>query len=971
MGATYIAGLNPAQLQAVEHSPTIPLQILAGPGSGKTRVLTTRIAHLILYHGLQPSSLCAVTFTNKAAGEMRTRLEKLIGKGKTDQIHMGTFHSLCARFLRRHADKVGIRGNFTICDADESKKLIKKSLKQYAADFDAVGEGLPDPGSVANKISQAKAKGLSPRDLLKEIPAKSLRLKDVTARVVAEIYGEYQRILRKSNSLDFDDLLVFGVRLFREHTDVGAWCKHILVDEFQDTNTIQYELMKSISAASKCVTIVGDPDQSIYGWRSAEIENIRRMTQDYTSVAQVLLEQNYRSTGAILAASVAIVAEDKKRMPKTLYTSHPSGSRPCLYGHENERDEGLFIALEIKRLIAYTGGMLDHNDFAILLRYNSLSRVLERELQKEGVPIRMLGGRKFFDRIEIKDLLAYLQLVDNPQYVPAFVRVINVPARAIGPKTVEQILARATELRISPMEVVQRIHEGKMPDTKPPVKRKVGDFVDAIRLLRERAEQHCSPSILIPKLVQIIEYEEHLKKTHKDYEERILNVEELMNFAAETETLGSGDIMDPDAPAPTDDPMEDTPLRSFLQASMLSTDTDTAEDDKSPKVTVATCHAAKGLEWPVVFLPAVEQGVFPASRAEDPEEERRLLYVACTRAQCYLTLTFCEKRFMAGVEQEKSISPFISCLGQRQRTLFADTIPDITVDERELAAKVIGRTLPGEAEITQKIQAFKDSRRKKPNSSAQSAAQQQDRGQSPGELPRYEGPAVFTSAAAALRAPLPTSTSSNRPPLQSSSNQVINGAARAHDKKPILSSSGTRAEIKSAHQEVIDLRSPSPEVAQPPKLRNAGKVDLKGKTPVVRRIAGSSSRAGSSPDASIDLRSPSPDLEPLLRPQGGKNLQIKPRSGPSSAKASSSSITSFFSPSSGAKPVVRPTVPIPAPSRRIVAPIVAKPSPAPSAISSTASDEAATDTVKPGTKKRLGMGRTHIGYSNKKFKAPS
>ncbi|KAH8099919.1 UvrD-helicase-domain-containing protein, partial [Cristinia sonorae] len=642
MVATYLAGLNTAQLQAVEHPAHVPLQILAGPGSGKTRVLTCRIVHLILHHGMQPSSLCAVTFTNKAAGEMRTRITKLIGQGKTDQIKMGTFHALCAKFIRRHAGKAGVRGNFTICDADESKKILKKSLKRYAEELGTI-EMVPDVNFMVGKISKAKAQGLSPRDLIRDINPESLHPKDIVTRIVSKIYEEYQRTLAQNNSLDFDDLLVKGVHLFRDYPEVAAWCKHILVDEFQDTNTIQYQLMKYIAAANNCVTIVGDPDQSIYGWRSAEVENIRRMKHDFPSVACVLLEQNYRSTGAILAASVAIVAEDKDRLPKTLFTTHPTGPLPLLHQFENGRDEGQFIALEVKRIIAYTGGMLNHNDFAILLRYNSLSRTIERELQKERIPHKVLGGRKFFERMEIKDLLAYLQLVDNPEYVPAFVRIINVPPRSIGAKTVEQILAKAKQMKISPMEVVIRIHEGKIPDTKPPLKRKVTDFVDAIRLLRERAEQHCSTSILIPKLIQSIDYEEYLKKYDKDFEERWMNVEELMNFAAETETQPAHNVH-MGLPPVGDDPMDDTPLRTFLQTSMLSTDSDAAEDDKTPKITIATCHAAKGLEWPVVFVPSVESGVFPAARAEDIEEERRLLYVACTRAQNYLSITHAQSR---------------------------------------------------------------------------------------------------------------------------------------------------------------------------------------------------------------------------------------------------------------------------------------------------------------------------------------
>ncbi|EMD33499.1 hypothetical protein CERSUDRAFT_57154, partial [Gelatoporia subvermispora B] len=590
MSASHLARLNEAQLKAVLHPPNLPLQILAGPGSGKTRVLTSRIAHLIEQHKLQASSICAVTFTNKAANEMRERLTKLIGQDQTGQIKLGTFHALCATFLRRHAKLIEIDANFTICDADESKKLIAKLLKTYKSQSFALSDS-----QVAAIISKAKAKGYSPQQLT------LLGSQTSDYATVAEIYEEYESALRQSNSLDFDDLLVFGARLFA-HRRVVEWCKHVLVDEFQDTNTMQYELMRYIATSSRCVTVVGDPDQSIYGWRSAEVENLEKMQRDFPSTVQIMLEQNYRSTQNILSTSMAIIAQDKGRIEKTLQTSNPSGLMPVLRNFGTEHEEASFIAREIKRLVAYTGGMLDWDDFVILLRMNSLSRALESALQREGIPSKMLAGHKFFDRIEVKDLLAYLQLVDNPFFAPAFSRIINVPSRTIGEKTISEILKQAERRRISPVALVEGIYDGRIPDIKPAVKGKLGSFVLAIRTLRSQAQEAGGEfaSELIRHLLELIEYEAWLQKTQPDWESRWENVQELINFASEVERTTPAIPSRPDDHSRTDayewvDSSEDfdqdvlaldeeTPLRLFLQASMLSTDVETQEENEKTPV---------------------------------------------------------------------------------------------------------------------------------------------------------------------------------------------------------------------------------------------------------------------------------------------------------------------------------------------------------------------------------------------------
>ncbi|KAJ7896080.1 P-loop containing nucleoside triphosphate hydrolase protein [Mycena olivaceomarginata] len=600
-GETFLRSLNAAQLQAV---------------------LTSRIAYLILHHLLPPSSICAVTFTNKAATEMRERLSKLIGKQRMAEVRMGTFHALCALYLRKFSRVVGIEPNFTVCDAEESKKIISGFLKHHK-DF---------------------------------LSSKDINLKDGA--------------------------------LFTEHPPATSWCRHVLVDELTRTVT-QYELLRAIAAPTKgCVTIVGDPDQSIYGWRSAEVGNLAKMRKDFVGTTQIFLEENYRSTGSILKASLAIVSQDKSRIPKTLLTSHPSGTTPPTSS-----------PVEIKRLVAFMGGVLRWGDFAILLRFSALSRAIESALQKEAIPSAVLGGHKFFERQEIKDILAYLQLVDNPSFMPALTRAINVPSRGIGEKSLEALISRAAKTKISPLEAIERIHDAVQPDIKPAVKHKVGSFV----------RTGASPPDLIQRLLQLIEYETHLKRTQPEWESRWENVQELVTFASDVEH--DINLSDPDA---AESSPSDTPLRLFLQASMLSSEGDNqSEEDSKEKVTITTCHAAKGLEWPVVIIPAVEQGTFPFYRTDDVQERgtRRLLYVACTRAQSLLYLSHVSKRQVGGETKPKDISEFISAATKEHSNIFTARTSQFSTPERTVISRVLGRVDASEVEVARRVAEFRKTTR--------------------------------------------------------------------------------------------------------------------------------------------------------------------------------------------------------------------------------------------------------------------
>ncbi|KAL5640278.1 hypothetical protein ACGC1H_007523 [Rhizoctonia solani] len=830
---SHLQNLNEAQYRAVTSTPAGALQILAGPGSGKTRVLTCRVANMVVDHGIPASSICAVTFTNKAAAEMRIRLTRLIGPGETSRLVIGTFHAICANYLRKYGAAIGLATNFSICDSDESKKTIATLLQKHTAELESAGLDIKEP-IVRSMISKAKATGQTPQEMLRL--ASSVSTQDKIQAAVAHIYEEYDAVLREANALDFDDLLVMGLKVLKVAPRAIAKLRHVVVDEFQDTNTIQYQLMLVLAdACGGYVSVVGDPDQSIYGWRSADVTNLSRMRKDFPDMNTIYLEENYRSTGSIVSSSLAIVSQDKQRVQKSLFTTHARGPTPLLREFESAAVEASFLARELRRVVASSGGMIGYGDCAILLRFNALSRVIEAALQQESVPSRVLGGHKFFERAEVKDVLVYLQLADNPAFTPAFVRAVNVPKRGVGEKSIAEVVARATSEKTSAFNVIERICDGTTPDIKPSIKRKVSELVRLIRQLRKWAAEGILAADLIRRTVDAIGYEAYLQRTQPDWQTRWENVQELVNFAAgveipepedsitadnEAEDLGNpeddtggyssdseepiidtastsasgsrptstqglpptgsgkrpgkpparpsgsegrdavtmkqatlsnwrsasrpiaappqrqkpepsldDDVLDltgtddegvlPQKPTDTDiniltkkllRPRRDsqhTPLRAFLQASLLSTDSETKEEESKGKVTITTCHAAKGLEWPVVIVPAVEGGTYPFYRAEDVEEERRLLYVACTRAQALLYLTHSSSRMVGGETRKTTLSEFVTCITQQDSGLFQRNLPSLTKDELVIFGKILSRTVPTDEAIQRGLQEFR------------------------------------------------------------------------------------------------------------------------------------------------------------------------------------------------------------------------------------------------------------------------
>ena len=630
MEPEFLKHLNPAQREAVT-APPGPLLVLAGPGSGKTRVLTYRIAYLIQSVGMKPYNILAVTFTNKAAREMKRRLEGLLGDDAA-RLSVGTFHALCARILRREAEHLPFSANFTIMDADDQKRLVRQVIRDLNLD----DRRFP-PGKMHNMISNAKNEGRLPQD----IPDYDFRDK-----ILREVYTLYQKRLLEANALDFDDLLFWTLRLFDEQPEVlerySRRYRYVLVDEFQDTNMVQYELTRRLTSHYRNILVVGDIDQSIYSWRGADYRNVLRFERDYPDAKVVLLEQNYRSVQNILDAAMAVIAPQQDKHRKKLFTKRGRGEKIVVHEAENEEAEALFVVRTIAEMVAR--GDARPGDFAIMYRTNAQSRPLETEFLRAGLPYRLVGAQRFYGRREIKDLLAFMRLAYNPADEVSLMRIINVPPRRIGARTLSTLRNAANHASLSAGHLLLHIAESPNDYAKAfssTALRALAAFGLMLKRWYELA-LIASPLDLLDTIIEDVHYKPYILGDEPiENESRWENVQELRRLAAE---------------------YPEGALNEFLEEVALVSDQDTVDDSENVPV-LLTLHASKGLEFPIVFIVGLVEGVLPHARsAEEPgglDEERRLLYVGITRAKDRLFLTYTRWRTGFGYEEPAEPSRFL------------------------------------------------------------------------------------------------------------------------------------------------------------------------------------------------------------------------------------------------------------------------------------------------------------------------
>lgn len=661
--ADLLSGLNEAQRTAVTHGDGAVL-ILAGPGSGKTRVITHRIAFLTRERRIPPWNILAVTFTNKAAREMRQRAAALMGEDAA-ALHLGTFHAMCARWLRIDGESVGLPRDFSIYDDSDQLGVMKRVLEELRIDPRQVA-----PRSVLARISAAKAELQGPEDFRAHV-------RTYHDEVATRAYELYEAALRRAGAVDFDDLLLRAIDLFRLPELKEKWAgryRHVLVDEFQDTNRAQYELARQLASVHRNITVVGDPDQSIYSWRSADIRNVEYFQRDFPGCAICLLEQNYRSTGPILAAADAVIARNPGRHPRKLWTERAGGAPVATYEAYNDEEEAEFVASEIGRQVRAGRAWAD---FAVLYRTNAQSRTFEEALVRHRIPYRLVGGVRFYERREIRDLLAYLRVIHNPADEASLLRIINVPGRGIGDRTLDRLRDHASRVG-SLWAACQAAAMGTIPEVAGRAAGALRQFVVMVDELRAHRAGRLTD--LFDRLLDATGYVRHLQESD-DPEERLENVLQLQSLMAEyEETAGEGND-----------------LATFLQDVALVTDADTLEGGANA-VTLITLHAAKGLEFPVVFLVGMEEGVLPHQRAfDDPlqlQEERRLCYVGMTRAMDQLVLTRAYRRMTWGSSTVNPPSRFLADIppavvaphGGRSRSYVETAEEPSPVDDRPLAA---------------------------------------------------------------------------------------------------------------------------------------------------------------------------------------------------------------------------------------------------------------------------------------------
>lgn len=628
-------GLNPMQRQAAETTEG-PLLILAGAGSGKTRTIIHRIAWILEQKLAWPSQILAITFTNKAAGEMRERIAAM-DIPETNRIWMYTFHAMCARIMRMYADRLGYTKQFSIYDTDDQKRVYKQIVK----DLD-LSEKVYSFGFMSGVVSEAKNNDLSPERYAEANHGDFRKIHEIN------YYREYQKRLKANDAMDFDDLIFNTTELFRNNPDVLKLFqdrfKYILVDEYQDTNHSQYELVNMLAAGSRNLCVCGDDDQSIYGWRGADINNILDFEKDYPDAKVVKLEENYRSTPVILKAANAVISRNTGRKEKALWTSNPDQEDMktiVIANFDQGHAEAKWTADRIRELRANKGYSFD--DFAVLYRTNAQSRLFEEAMMREGIPYKLIGGTGFYTRAEIRDIVAYLHVLSNPKDDIALQRIINVPKRGIGAATIEKVREYAQFKEIGLSEAIQQA--SKIPTLTGAARKKVEGFGDFLNEL-DQAVEKLPVNELIEKIVVDSGYQDMLNQNKmENSESRLENLQELISAAADFA-----------------DNSEDTSLTAFLETVALSSDTD-KYDPNDGQVLLMTLHNAKGLEFPVVFMAGMEEGLFPHSRSYDSpeqmEEERRICYVGITRAQERLYMTYANARTIFGKVSQQAPSQFL------------------------------------------------------------------------------------------------------------------------------------------------------------------------------------------------------------------------------------------------------------------------------------------------------------------------
>ncbi|MFB3097130.1 MAG: ATP-dependent helicase, partial [Dehalococcoidia bacterium] len=637
-GLEVLQGLNPPQREAVE---TIqgPLLIIAGPGSGKTRVITHRIAYLVRVCGVSPYRIAAVTFTNKAAREMRDRLQRLVG-GSSNSLTVGTFHAFCALMLRRDGAPIGLDPHYSIYDSDDQLGLIKRSME--LAELDPKRH---HPRSVQSVISKAKSLLMDSRGLAQQ-------QENYFEEVCARFYHHYEELLSRNNAVDFDDLLMKAVQLLQESQEVRERYQqryqYLMVDEFQDTNVAQYRLARLLTGEDQNICVVGDPDQSIYSWRNADIRNILSFQQDYPQAKTITLEQNYRSTGTILEAAKSLITANGMRLQKDLFTENEPGVPVTVHEAYDEQEEAEFVISQISQLVRENGHK--PGDCAIMYRVNAQSRALEEACLHQGMQYRLVGGIRFYQRREVKDLMAYLHLLYNPQDEVNLTRVVNVPPRGIGAKSMQELVRWSQRENISLYTAMQRIAQARQQGEQCPAPlpnraaSSIANFCEIVQRLVEQSTQ--LPVVeLIDRVLEDSGLRHHIQSGDDQPEERWENIMELRETAREF-----------NAERPPDG------LATLLERLSLVADVDSYEDSEN-SITLITLHQAKGLEFPVVFIVGMEEGLLPHSRSMDSEadleEERRLCYVGFTRAERRLYLLRAFRRGFMGNSGPTMASRFL------------------------------------------------------------------------------------------------------------------------------------------------------------------------------------------------------------------------------------------------------------------------------------------------------------------------